>query len=61
MCDKHPKYKAVRRPQSCIDCWLDFIDKNPDKVVRLSDMKMLVGSFVKIVDKVLESLRDAKE
>jgi hypothetical protein len=55
MCTKHPKYKAVHRPQAaCLECWEDYFNANPNKVFTSKEMKSLVCALYTTIQKHIE-------
>ena len=43
MCNRHPKYKASRRPNAnCMDCWSEYLQANPEKPILAKDVYRLL-------------------
>ena len=47
VCDKHPKYQGIRSPRKpCLSCWMFYFSKNPDKLVKASEMADLLHALI---------------
>jgi len=50
MCTKHRRYKAVRQPTTdCAQCWLDFLEKNPDNQIRAGELARILCSIIAVL------------
>ena len=65
MCKLHPKYKAVRPPvhSHCLDCWWEWVEKNPSKKISGDQVRELLLLFEYTLERrdeeILNSIRKA--